>query len=135
MAGRAAEALGLIGDTASAPIIGKLVSTHLGAAAAMPPDQSPSAGRRPVDAFRLGVYALTRLKAYEPLASAVLGPDGQPRLQWWPVAYALQRIEDKRALPALLSLARSRSPYTQAFAIKGLAALKDPDGDPVCCCR
>ena len=94
-------------------------------------DQSRSQVDGPADAFRLGVYALTRLKAYEPLAAAVLGPDGQPRLQWWPVAYALQRIEDKRALPALLSLARSNSAYTQAFAIKGLAALKDPAALPV----
>jgi cyclophilin family peptidyl-prolyl cis-trans isomerase/HEAT repeat protein len=131
VAGRAAEALGLIGDTASGPVIAKLVSTHLAAAAAVPPDQSPSQADGPVDAFRLGVYALTRLKAYEPLATAVLGPDGQPRLQWWPVAYALQRMEDKRALPALLSLARSPSAYTQAFAIKGLAALKDPEAIPL----
>ena len=131
VAGRAAEALGLIGDTASAPVIGKLISTHLAAAAAIPVDQSRLQVEGPADAFMLGVYALTRLKAYEPLAGAVLGPEGQPRLQWWPVAYALQRLEDKRALPALLSLARSNSAYTQAFAIKGLAALKDPAALPV----
>ena len=131
VAGRAAEALGLIGDTASAPIIGRLISTHLAAAAAMPVDQGRSQVEGPADAFMLGVYALTRLKTYEPLAAAVLGPDGQPRLQWWPVAYALQRLEDKRALPALLSLARSDSAYTQAFAIKGLGALKDPSAVPL----
>jgi cyclophilin family peptidyl-prolyl cis-trans isomerase/HEAT repeat protein len=131
VAGRAAEALGLIGDTGSAPIIGQLVSTHLAAAAAMGVDQSRPQVDVAADAFRLGVYALARLKAYEPLAAAVLGPDGQPRLQWWPVAYALQRLEDKRALPALMTLARSESAYTQAFAIKGLAALKDPAALPV----
>ena len=78
------------------------------------------------DAFRLGVYALARLKSYDALAASVLTPDGQPRLQWWPVAYALQRIEDKRALPALLTLARAENAYTRAFAVKGLGALRDP---------
>lgn len=131
VAGRAAEALGLIGDTASAPIIGTLVAAHAAAAAAIAPDESQSPLAAPADAFRLGVYALTRLKAYEPLAAAVLGPDGLPRVQWWPVAYALQRIEDRRALPALLSLARSDSAYTRAFAVKGLGALKDPAAVPV----
>lgn len=131
VAGRAAEALGLIGDTASAPIIGTLVAEHAAAAAAMAPDDSRPQLAAPVDAFRLGIYALTRLKAYEPLAAAVLGPDGQPRLQWWPVAYAFQRIEDTRALPALLSLARSDSAYTRAFALKGLGALKDPAAVPL----
>src|SRR6185312_3197820 len=42
------------------------------------------------------------------------------------------RLEDKRALPALLALVlRSDSPYTQAFAAKGLGALKDPAAVPV----
>lgn len=131
IAGRAAEALGLIGDTASAPMVGKLVAAHAGAAAALAPDESREQVDAAAGAFRLGVYALARLKAYEPLAAAVLAPDGQPRVQWWPVAYALQRIEDTRALPALLSLARSDSSYTRAFAIKGLGALKDPSAVPL----
>ncbi|HKY19688.1 MAG TPA: HEAT repeat domain-containing protein [Vicinamibacterales bacterium] len=131
VAGRAAEALGLIGDVASAPIIGKLVASHAGAAAAIAPDESRPQQTASADAFRLGVYALTRLKAYEPLAAAVLGPDGQPTVQWWPVAYAFQRMEDRRALPVLLSLARSDGAYTRAFAVKGLGALKDPTAVPV----
>lgn len=131
VAGRAAEALGLLNDTASAPAIGKMVAAHTAAAAAVAPDDSRAEINPPADAFRLGVYALTRLKHYDALAAAVLGPDGQPRLQWWPVAYALQRIEDKRALPALLTLARADNPFTQAFAIKGLGALRDPSAVPL----
>ena len=50
-------------------------------------------------------------------------------MRWWPVAFALQRLEDKRALPALLTLARDANPYTRAFAVKGLGALKDRVGD------
>ena len=49
-------------------------------------------------------------------------------MRWWPVAFALQRLEDKRALPALLTLAKEANPYTRAFAVKGLAALKDRVG-------
>jgi len=48
--------------------------------------------------------ALVRLKAYEPLAAAVLDQSGQPRSTWWPVAFALQRIGDQRAAPALTRL-------------------------------
>jgi cyclophilin family peptidyl-prolyl cis-trans isomerase/HEAT repeat protein len=131
VAGRAAEALGLIGDTASAAAIGALVAAHVESASKVPPDESAAQLEPSVDAFRLGVYALTRLKAYEPLAAAVLGPDGQPRVQWWPVAYALQRLEDKRAAPALLALARTNTSYTRAFAIKGLGMLKDPAAVPL----
>ena len=130
VAGRAAEALGLIGDTASAPAIGRLVSANVAAVAGVAPDESRQLDPA-VEAFRLGVYALVRLKAYEPLAGAVLGPNGQPRVQWWPVAYAFSRLEDRRALPALLALARGDSTYARAFAAKGLGALKDPSAVPV----
>ena len=107
-----------------------MVAAHVAAAAAVPADDSRVQMDPPVEAFRLGVYALTRLKNYEALATSLLNPDGQPRVQWWPVAYAFQRIEDKRALPVLLTLARSSSAYTRAFAIKGLGALKDESAVP-----
>jgi hypothetical protein len=84
-----------------------------------------------VEAFKLGVYALTRLKNYDGLASSLLGPDGMPRLQWWPVAYAFQRVEDKRGLQALIAMSGSSSVYTRAFAIKGLGALRDASAVPV----
>jgi cyclophilin family peptidyl-prolyl cis-trans isomerase/HEAT repeat protein len=131
VAGRAAEALGLIGDTASAPVIGKMVAAHAAAAAAVPADETRAAVDPAADAFRLGVFALARLKSYEGLAAGLLAPDGQPRVQWWPAAYAFQRIEDKRALPALLALARHDSPLTRAFAVKGLGALRDASAVPV----
>jgi cyclophilin family peptidyl-prolyl cis-trans isomerase/HEAT repeat protein len=65
------------------------------------------------------------LNAFEPLAAAVLDASGQPRVRWWPVAFALQRLADPRALNALVTLASDAHPYTQTFAVKGLAALKD----------
>jgi cyclophilin family peptidyl-prolyl cis-trans isomerase len=74
----------------------------------------------------LAIYALVRLNAYPELAEAAL--DGaQPRLRWWPIAYALQRLEDPRALPALRTLAGDPHPYTRAFAVRGLGALKDAE--------
>ena len=131
VAGRAAEALGLLNDAASGPAIAKMVAAHAASAAAVPPDDARAETGGAADAFRLGVYALARLKDYDALSASVLGPDGQPRVQWWPVAYALQRIEDKRALPALLTLARAESAYTRTFAVKGLGGLRDPAAVPV----
>jgi cyclophilin family peptidyl-prolyl cis-trans isomerase/HEAT repeat protein len=84
----------------------------------------------PASAFRLAIYALVRLKAYDELAAAVLDQSGQPKVRWWPVAYAFQRIDDKRALGPLLALAKDMAPYTRAFAAKGLGGLKDPSAVP-----
>jgi HEAT repeat protein/cyclophilin family peptidyl-prolyl cis-trans isomerase len=131
--GSAAEALGLLGDTAAADALGQFAARLVQSAAlAQAPDESDDARRdTPTAACRLAIHALVRLKAYPQLAAAVLDGTGQPRVRWWPVAFALQRLEDKRALPALLTLARDANPYTRAFAVKGLAALKDPAAMPV----
>jgi HEAT repeat protein/cyclophilin family peptidyl-prolyl cis-trans isomerase len=127
--GRAAEALGLIGDGArsAADAIGRMVSTRL-AAGGFPsaPADETSADSPEVRAVRLGLYALARLKAYEPLAAAVLDAQGRPRLRWWPVAYALQRAGDARAAPALAALVMDPNQYTAGFAARGLGELKPP---------
>jgi cyclophilin family peptidyl-prolyl cis-trans isomerase/HEAT repeat protein len=133
--GRAAEALGLIGDSSGATAIGAVAKEALASgkiAAIGPDDDGADAPNDPplppeAEAFRLCLYALVRLKAYEPLAAAVLGPDGRPVSRWWPVAYALQRIEDPRAGQVLLDLARGPGRYTTAFAARGLGLVK-PDG-------
>jgi HEAT repeat protein/cyclophilin family peptidyl-prolyl cis-trans isomerase len=129
----AAEALGLIGDPDAADAIGRMVSQIVQAGSLAPPPGDDEDTRRdtPAAAFRLGVFALVRIKAYGPLAGAVLDEAGQPRVHWWPVAYALQRLEDKRALPALLSLAKDSNPFARAFAVKGLGVLKDRAAMPV----
>jgi HEAT repeat protein/cyclophilin family peptidyl-prolyl cis-trans isomerase len=125
--GSAAEALGLLGDVASADALGTFAAQIVQSPAlAQPPDETDDARRDTATAAcRLAIQALVRLKAYPQLAAAVLDGGGQPRVRWWPVAFALQRLEDKRALPALLTLARDQNPYTRAFAVKGLGALKD----------
>ena len=132
MQGSAAEALGLIGDRSAAAAIAEMASQIVasGALAQIPGADGDAARDTPAAAFRLAIFALVRLNAYDQLAAVVL--DGaQPRVRWWPVAYALQRLEDPRALPALLTLAADPHPFTRSFAAKGLAAVRDPSALPV----
>ena len=126
--GRAAEALGRIGAVQSAGAIGRLVQRHVTSAFDIDPEdisypQSPEA-----ETFRLALYALAELGAYEPMAAAVLQDDGQPILWWWPVAYALQRTGDPRTLSALTTLAGVQGSVGVSFAAQGIGALGDPAG-------
>lgn len=126
--GRAAEALGAIGDTDAAGAIGAMVAAEIqaGVVSRLEPDEFEYLVSPTAEAFRLGLNALVRLKAYEPLAAAVLDASGQPAVRWWPVAWALQRLQDRRALPALLSFARGPGSLTRALAAQGLGTLKEP---------
>jgi HEAT repeat protein/cyclophilin family peptidyl-prolyl cis-trans isomerase len=124
--GRAAEALGQTGAKGAAAAIGNMVAEYARtpAVVSMQPDDEtwPAAGE--AEAFKLGLFALVRLQAFDPLAAAVL-EGNRPVSSWWPVAYALQRIEDKRAAPALLALLKGQGRYTRAFAARGLGSLRD----------
>ena len=126
--GRAAEALGVLGDAASAQLIAGLVAAMAATAdvGAIQPDDVEETHAPTVEAFRLGVLALGRLKTYDALASAVLDQQNVPRVTWWPVAAAFQRVEDRRAAYVLTVFARGESRFGRAFAARGLGALKDP---------
>jgi cyclophilin family peptidyl-prolyl cis-trans isomerase/HEAT repeat protein len=131
--GRAAQALGLIGAHGSAAAIGKVAAEYVRSApvTAMAPDDEAWPAAPEAEAFKLAVFALVRLKAYEPLAAAVLDGD-RPVSTWWPVAYALQRIEDPRAAPALAALLHVPGRYSAAFAARGLGTLKQASAaDPL----
>jgi cyclophilin family peptidyl-prolyl cis-trans isomerase/HEAT repeat protein len=130
--GRAAEALGLIGDTGSAAAVGQMVGGYIkaGAIAAVGPDEEKWGASPEVDAVRLGLFALVRQKGYEPLAAAVQDGSGQVS-GWWPIAYALRRINDPRAAPLLRQLAAMPGRYTRAFAARGLGAVKDVTAVPL----
>lgn len=125
--GRAAEALGLIAHKPAAAAIGTMVSAHVsgGALGGVSPDDMAYPMNAAIEAVRLGTYALVRLGAYDSLAPIFIDPSGQPRSRWWPVAYAFQRIGDKRAAPFLLTLLQGEGQLTRAFAARGLGTLKD----------
>ena len=130
--GRAAEALGLIGDTASAAAVGQMVSDYVkaGAIASIGPDDEQWPKTPEADAVRLGLFALVRQKGYEPLASAIADTSGRVS-SWWPVAFALQRVGDPRAVPALRQLAQTPGRYTRSFAARGLGGYKDAASVPL----
>src|SRR4051812_14569168 len=136
--GRAAEALGQINakdkEQVSAAArrdagdaIGRMVAEYARtpALSTLQGDDETWPAAPEAEAFRLGIYALVRLGTYEPLAAAVLDSAGSRVTTWWPVAYALGRIEDTRAAPALLQMLNGPGKYSPAFAARGLGVLKE----------
>lgn len=125
--GRAAEALGLLDARDAAEAIGTMVARHAASPAVqgMAPDDLSMPVAPEAEAFRLGVYALTRLKAWDPFGAAVLDANGMPRVRWWPVVYALGRMERAEALPALRWWLTQPGVEGVAFALRGVGALKD----------
>jgi cyclophilin family peptidyl-prolyl cis-trans isomerase/HEAT repeat protein len=126
--GRAAHALGLVGPEkaagAAAPI-GQMVKQLVDAGAlATPPADDAASGSAEAEAVRRGLIALTSLRSYDGLATAVLDAQGRPRSAWWPIAAALSRVADDRAVPALTELVSSASPYAAGYAVRGLGERK-----------
>jgi HEAT repeat protein len=128
--GRAAEGLGLIGQAAAAAAVADAAAGCRGVLIGpAPDDESPKSPE--IEFCRLALLSLVRLKQYDQLARVALDDRGQPVSKWWPVAFALQRIGDKRAVPALLALASSDGVYTAAFALRGLGAAGDAQAVPL----
>jgi cyclophilin family peptidyl-prolyl cis-trans isomerase/HEAT repeat protein len=124
--GRAAEALGAIGDKTDAPAVAAMVKAFIqgGALMNVAADDLAWPLAPPTEATRLGLYALVRLGSYDDLASTVVDANGAPVSTWWPVAYALGRSGDARAVPALMALLPTPGRFTAAFAARGLGTLK-----------
>lgn len=125
--GRAAQALGLAGREAAsgtAPAIGAMVAALVdgGALSSAPEDTATLTPEQ--DAVLRGLGALTSLASYDGIAAAVLDAQGRPRSSWWPVAFALSRVGDDRAVPALRALLSAPSPTTVAYAVRGLGERK-----------
>ena len=125
--GRAAEALGLIGHKAAAAAVAQMVSGHVraGALTSIDSDELGHPLAPAVEAVRLGVYALVRLGDVSALKTAILATNGAPASDWWPLAYAMQRIGHADALPTLRGWLGRGGAYTRAFAVKGIGGLKD----------
>jgi cyclophilin family peptidyl-prolyl cis-trans isomerase len=132
--GRAAEALGLIGAPAkaSATAIARMIAGHIGAGAlaGIESDDQRNPQAPAVEAVRLGAYALVRLGDVTALRSAVLAPDGNPASDWWPLAFAMQRLRHADTQPTLRAWLFKGGGVTRAFAIKGLGELKDAGARP-----
>jgi HEAT repeat protein/cyclophilin family peptidyl-prolyl cis-trans isomerase len=124
--GRAAEGLGLIGYKASADSIAAMMAAHVksGVLADIPADDLVYPKAPPIEAVRLGMYALVRLGAFDQLTSA-LTSGGQPVTRWWPVAYAFRRVGNPQAGPILLALLQGDGVFTRSFAARGLGAIKE----------
>jgi cyclophilin family peptidyl-prolyl cis-trans isomerase/HEAT repeat protein len=124
--GRSAEALATIGDKSDAAAIATMVKTHVQGDVLMSiaPDDLAWPLSPQIESARLGLYALVRLGSFDGIASAVLDASGGPVSTWWPVAYALGRAGDARAVPPLLSLLATPGRFTAAFAARGLGTLK-----------
>jgi cyclophilin family peptidyl-prolyl cis-trans isomerase/HEAT repeat protein len=125
--GRAAQALGLAGRdvaSAAAPAVGAMVATlvEAGALSSAPADDAALTPEQ--DAVLRGLGALTSLGSYDGIATAVLDAQGRPRSSWWPVAFALSRVGDDRAVPALRALLSAPSPTAVAYAVRGLGERK-----------
>lgn len=127
---RAAEGLGLIGDAAAVPAVFQAADGCAARMAGVAPDaegeQTPE-----IEICRVALFALVRLQSYDAVAAIAINAQGQPTSRWWPVAFALQRINDQRTVPALLALATTPGIDTAGFAIKGLGALKAPAVVPI----
>ena len=124
--GRAAEALGRLGVDGARDAIRALVSRYIIETYGIDPEDLSYPQTPEVEAFRLGLYALAELRAFEPLAAALLQPNGQPVIWWWPVADVLSRVDDARALPALRTLVSVQGSVGVSLAARGLGALGDP---------
>lgn len=125
--GRAAEALGLIGHQPAAQPISAMIYAHItaGVLNGLNADDMGYPKSPQIEAVRLGTYALVRLGSYDSIAASFVGSDGHVRSRWWPVAYAFQRVNDPRAVPALLELFNGEGQLTRAFAARGLGNSKD----------
>ena len=107
--GRAAEALGLIGHAPAAGSIAGMAAAHVrGRCAGRRGQRRRDAirWRRRSRRVRLGVYALVRLAAIDELRAVVIGADGAPVSDWWPLAYAMQRVGKPAAAADAARVAR-----------------------------
>lgn len=134
---RAADALGLIGESAKLPperlrvwaaILAGTAAGCRAQIASLAPDDERWPLSPEVEVCRASILALTRLRQYDALAKVVLDEAGQPVSMWWPVAFALQRIGDKRAAAPLAALINVDAVNTPAFAFRGLGVYGDRRG-------
>ncbi|MDQ3171436.1 MAG: HEAT repeat domain-containing protein, partial [Acidobacteriota bacterium] len=132
--GRAAEGLGLLCaapaggatacDASVATAIAAMAAGYAADAAAMDGDAEIAATPE-ADAWRLATFALVRMRDWTALSKVTIDASGRPMTMWWPAAYALQRVANEAAVPALRVLAASNTVTAAAYAMRGLADHRD----------
>lgn len=129
MRGRAAEAIGRIGPRSLGPAIAEAFRRALpktpGGVLRIRGDD-PSRADDPWIELRLQLIALARLKDADSLASAVIGSENYPFVDWWVCVWAASRVSDPKLTPILLAGAAAEDPYIRSLAARGLGLLKDP---------
>ncbi len=123
--GRAAEALGRVGALEAVPAIEEMLSHHVTATFNVDPEELRYPQAPEVEAFRLGLYALTDLKAYDSIAEIALKDDGTPLVWWWPVAYSLASLNDVRTVKALTAFVEIQGIIGVSYAAEALGRLGD----------
>jgi len=157
MQGRAAEALGLIGDKADGAAIGRMVGAHVaaGALSTVQADDLTFPLAPPVEAVRLGLFALARLSTYEPrhveqprdtavmiqairalaalgdraslpLLTRVVGEVKTPPAIRLEAMTAFGTLADAGTADILVELVSDRAPAVRGTAMRALARV-DPD--------
>lgn len=128
MRGRAAEALGRIGPKSVGPVIAEAFRRALpktpGGVLRIRGDD-PGRADDPWIELRLQLIALARLKDADSLASAVIGSENYPFVDWWVCVWAASRMSEAKLTPVLLAGAAAEDPYIRSLAARGLGALKD----------
>jgi cyclophilin family peptidyl-prolyl cis-trans isomerase/HEAT repeat protein len=128
---RVIDALGLIADPLAAGPIAAASGDCAPWLASVEADDEQWPKAPYVEICRQALFALVRLRDFDGISKIALDAQGLPVTQWWPVAFALQRSGDPRAAPALLQLARIAAVHSPAFALRGLAGLKDARVVPI----
>ncbi len=124
--GRAAEALGRIGDTRAAADVARLVVDSLPKTISRMTVRGDDPGN-PLDSWaeqRLALVALARLRDAA-AAEQVLLVDGRPRFDWWAASWLAARLASPALRPVLLAAAASDDARSRALGARGLAELRD----------
>jgi len=124
--GRAAEALGRIGDARAAPGIARLVVDPLPKTISRMTVRGDDPGGA-ADVWaeqRFALFALARLGNVPAARHALLDGD-RPRFDWWAATWLAMRLESPELRPVLVAAVSSDDPRSRALAARGLGALKD----------
>jgi len=127
--GRAAEALGRLGDPTHAGLVAQRVLAGIppGASATLTiRGDDPGSAADPWTELRLGLLALARLGDAAAAETALL-EGGRPRFDWWAAVYAAMRVGGPGLRPVLEAGARSTDVYARALAAQGLGSFQDEE--------